>query len=72
MSALSMAAAVFCLVTEHVAMQGAAHWLHVRQIFPDKDVNPAMAGLHNRGIYPISQTRGFVMLPACARHADGC
>jgi hypothetical protein len=34
-----MAAADFCLITVHVAMQGAAHWLHVRQISPDKDVN---------------------------------
>ena len=34
-----MAAADFCLITVHVAMQGAAHWLHARQISPDKSVN---------------------------------
>jgi hypothetical protein len=49
-----MAAADFCLITAHVAMQGAVFRPHVRQISPDKDVNPAMAGLHNRSIYPIS------------------
>ena len=34
-----MAAADFCLITEHVAMQGAVLRPPVRQISPDKDVN---------------------------------
>jgi hypothetical protein len=34
-----MTAADFCLITPHVAMQGAAIGPHVRQISPDKDVN---------------------------------
>jgi len=34
-----MAAADFCLITRHVAMQGAAIGPHVRQISPDKSVN---------------------------------
>ena len=34
-----MAAADFCLITGHVAMQGAVFRPPVRQISPDKDVN---------------------------------
>ena len=34
-----MAAADFCLITAHVAMQGAVERLHVRQISPDKSMN---------------------------------
>jgi hypothetical protein len=34
-----MASADFCLITEHVAMQGAVFRPPVRQISPDKNVN---------------------------------
>ena len=52
-----MAAADFCLITEHVAMQGAVFRPPVRQISPDKDVNyryTTTAFLVASGDYPTS------------------
>jgi len=56
-----MASADSCPITLHVAIQGAAKNSdrNIGQASPDK---VRELSLHNRGIYPICWTRGFVML----------
>jgi hypothetical protein len=66
MSALTMAAADFCLITEHVAMQGAVFRPPVRQISPDKDVNcryTTAAFLVASGDYPTCLRQASLLNP---------